>query len=270
MILASYSGIQPINKVNNLYIDSILFSVVTFFALPYEHDYSATGIFSIIASIESIFYALFFVSVIQIAINNSTEEAKNERWEPIKDIACSTLKLEAKNLRENIIFIFCSIYIECSKKSDDISIEYVEKARLLNEKSLWVELHKYNYNHCKECPKNFSNINTEYITKLIIDEVRGGLPYRSESLKNYSTRFNDLQVKYQDFLDPNVTIKLIEIQDKINYVNENILKYKEAYHIYHSEKMISKSYNPTCILCNILLADKLALEIINYLDSSAN
>lgn len=169
--------------------DYFFFSCTTFFSVEYS-DYYPVGNYKLIALIENLLNILFFAYIVGIVYSDLHDELKQENWLPLKDKAYEELRINLKNLLADIDMVF-GITTELDAKGHPI--EKYDKYKTIK----------------------LDEMRPEKKTQLSTGAYGDVFKVRAEYLGNYQT-------KYQEFLETEITLNAIGIQNLLINVDQDI------------------------------------------------
>lgn len=228
IIILSFSFLYYVEPSSSLSFDNcILFSTKAFFSLLDYDKQPLNGIYKSYASIEYLLCGILSVALIGILLDKINQDAKNNRWKPIENAAYKELDKESKYIKDDLSTLLFGFVIDQDQSYDEMIEKY----------SVDDISHDNIKNGCRII--NFDNI-----------------------LESRSNRFSIFQIKYQSYIEPDMTKKIVEIQNYLTWAAQDIRIYKDN----KGEGIQSKEAEIQEIIKNTLCAVKLSKHIIEDID----
>lgn len=239
IIILIFSYLYYRGSLDSSFYNCTIFSAETFFSLPHATEYTLKSLCGFFASVEALLYNVFFLILIGVLLDQINEDTKNKRLTPIENTAYSEFKRESITLKYNVtllLFGFTSFILD--PDSDRTRSEQIDD-----------EYNKIDYTD--DSIKN--DIENSEVEKRISNNW--GILFESSANK-----FSVFQIKYQAYIDPDITKKIVEIQNYLNWAVQDIRIYQKKTGLQKNEEIIQE------IIDNILRAAKLTQEVIERLD----
>lgn len=183
-VILSNTNLKPTTE------DYFFFSSTTFFSLAYM-DYYAVGAYKYITLIENLFNIAFFANIVGIVYSDLHDELKQETWIPLKNKAYEELKVNLNTLLANIDLAL-GITRKYDPQSSQVEISF----------------------------KEYKKITLEDIAPGKRTQLSNG-DY-GDLFKTSAEYFADLQRKYQEYFNPEITVSIIDIQKFLRFIDQDI------------------------------------------------
>lgn len=186
---------------NSSFFDCIILSTVGFFSLIDFDEYHINGIFKIAAIFEYYLYSILFATLIGFLLNKAMENDKEREWEPIKNEAYREIDTRSKNISQYIATILGYRYTgfdfneDIDEKVDEGVDSFIKNTKL------------------------------DSIDKIKLRFKIDNLKNLKNRLKLMSSELSILQMKYQQYIEPEITTNIIKIQTNLNLAEDTISAY---------------------------------------------
>lgn len=229
IIISLFSIIYYFDPSNSSFSNCIIRSIVGFFSLIDFDKYNINGIFKIAATFEYYLYSILFAIVIGILLNNAIEKDKERRWEPIKNEAYKNIHTLSNNISYNIVTLLKprTLIVDFDGQNDEPVDEKIDKSvEDFIKKTKLDSIDNIKIDEVKVEDKIKYEIKVNEI-KCEIEKSKFEKGHWENIFKSNSSELSILQIKYQQYLEPEITTNIIKIQNNLNLVENTISVYKD-------------------------------------------
>lgn len=186
-----------------VFLDFFYFSGVTFFSLGYG-DLTPTGSYRLLSIFEVFIGVFIFTNFIAFGINIIYEKTNRAKWEPIKVKVTEELNQQFSSVLTDIAMI-CELREAMTFESQVTHEEVIKKDNeiVLNKIKTFAE-------------QGGIKIGDHYKEHIL----KGSF---GDLFKTREDFLNTFQIKYSGYLEPEVIIKLIDVQKAFNHIDGDII-----------------------------------------------
>jgi hypothetical protein len=221
------SSSSPSNSSSS-FSNNITLSIEGFFSLIDFDKHHINSIFKIIvATSEYYLYSILFAVLIGIVLEKAIDNYKERKWNPIKNAAYKDVCALSKDISTYIVElldykIFIDVDFEknnnetLDEKIDNVVANFIENTKLDS------------IDHIDDIIVKDEDIKFEiqiHTKKFKIHKSRFKYGKLEKSVKSKYSELSILQMKYQQYIEPEITTNIIEIQENLTLAEKTISAY---------------------------------------------
>lgn len=206
-----------------------IFSTKVFFSYVDYDKYPLNGICKYCSYIENLLYDVVYVILIGVLLTKINEDEKDRKLEPIRNKAYEEIYTLSKIISHYMAEILCYKILIVStsdeeneetfdEKIDKAAADFIKNTKLDSIDNIIVK-------EIKDGEIIKFEIKEYEITKFKIIKSRFKNSKLEDRLKSRYIELSILQMKYQQYIEPEITTNTIEIQENLNLAEKTISAY---------------------------------------------